>query len=95
MMKASEKAKELVDRMYKLLTRDYADNDYAQIVANKMWYYEAIQCALICVDQILKEVRDFCDINNTDDRLTYDDRMEYWLEVRDEIEKLNNEKVKV
>ena len=84
-MKASEKAKELVNRYEKLVPDDFGGMDLDL----------AIQCALICVDQILKEVRDFCDINNTDDRLTYDDRMEYWLEVRDEIEKLNNEKVKV
>jgi hypothetical protein len=40
--------------------------------------YEAKQCALICVDEIIKVVEDNC--------LEYDDN--YWQQVKTEIEKL-------
>ena len=46
-----EKAKKLVDKFYKILTKGFSDNDYAQILADAMWYDEAKQCALICVDE--------------------------------------------
>ena len=50
-MKRKEKAKELIDKFFKLNPRVKWDYD------NKMWvnnYYEAKQCALISVDEILK-----------------------------------------
>lgn len=40
------------------------------------------QCALIAVDEIIEEVREFCDDNFINDRL------HYWEVVKNEIEKL-------
>jgi hypothetical protein len=40
------------------------------------------QCALIAVDEIIEEVREYCDDNFHQDRLVY------WQEVKIEIEKL-------
>ena len=62
-MKAKDKAKELVGRFTLELSPDY----YQQ---------EAKQCALICVDEILK---------NT---LQVPQVLDYWQEVKQEIEKL-------
>ena len=45
--------------------------------------YEAKQCVLICVDEIIEEVREFCDDNFIQDRLNY------WSEVKQEIKKIN------
>ena len=42
----------------------------------------AKQCALIVVDEIIEEVREYCDDNFHQDRLIY------WQEVKQEIEKL-------
>lgn len=57
-MKAKDKAKDLVDRFYKELTKGFAENDYAQILANSMWHSEAKQCALICVKNEYHEKRE-------------------------------------
>lgn len=38
------------------------------------------QCALICVDQIIEEVRDYCDVNH------HSDRMVHYMTVRKIIE---------
>ena len=72
-MKVKEKAEELIEKFYKQLTKDFEKNYYAQIIANKMWYNDAKQCALIAVDEILT-------IGCIE--------VPYWFEVKQEIEKL-------
>ena len=67
-MKAKEKAKELVDRFLNIEGADDCGNSYS---------YVAIQCALICVDEILEG-----------SRLFYIEDYYYWTEVKQEINKL-------
>ena len=67
-MTPKEKAKELVDRM-KLKVDVIDENNYT--AENE---YGAIQCALICVDEILR-ILPFTDVK-------------YWQEVKQEINKL-------
>ena len=83
-MKAKEKAKELVDRFYKVLTKGYAGNDLAQIFADSMWYEEAKQCALICVDEIIESH----ETKKAFKKMYPIEFLEYWQEVKQEIEKL-------
>jgi hypothetical protein len=71
-MTSKEKAEEL---FYKMLSTDKLD-DYS-FVGSKV----AKQCALIAVDEILKQCWDYRDI---DLEASY----EYWQEVKQEIEKL-------
>jgi hypothetical protein len=68
-MTAKDKAKELYEKMYWHF-RTKADSDICE------------QCALIAVDEIIEEVREYCDDNFHQDRLVY------WQEVKSEIEKL-------
>ena len=65
-MKAKDKAKELVDRFYA-----------SKMSINSFRYEEAIQAALICVDEILREIPK-----------RFDSEEIYWEEVKKEIEKL-------
>jgi hypothetical protein len=71
-MTSKEKAEEL---FYKMLSTDKVD-DYS-FVGSKV----ARQCALICVDEILKQCWDYKDI---DLEASY----EYWQEVKQNIENL-------
>ena len=64
-MTSKEKAKELVDRFKKLVPDNFGGMDLQL----------AKQCALICVDDIIKA------INN----LQYEVKTNYWQEVRTEI----------
>ena len=69
-MKAKEKAIELVDR-------------YSELgIGHPTYLLLAKQCVLISVDEIIEEVREYCDDNFHQDRLVY------WEEVKQEIEKL-------
>jgi hypothetical protein len=80
-MKAEEKAKEIVEM-------------YLKVLAGGMYDVreEAKQCALICVDEIIKEALQMDEKwhDNEDAPLTsvFNYSYEYWLEVRKEIEKL-------
>jgi hypothetical protein len=65
-MRTKEKAKELFNKYY----QKCADSSYPE--------YMAKDCALIAVDEIIKEVNQ----NFTSDRYAY------WQEVKEEIEKL-------
>tara|TARA_B110000238_G_C16014435_1_gene390361 strand:- start:789 stop:977 length:189 start_codon:yes stop_codon:yes gene_type:complete len=62
-MTAKEKAKELVDRFYLNGIKKYS-----------MQYENSVQCALICVEEILR-ILPFTDVK-------------YWKEVKEEINKL-------
>ena len=72
MMIPKLKAIELVDRM-RLTYEQTSDYVYEST---------AIECALIAVDEIIEEVREFCDDNFINDRL------HYWQEVKTELKKL-------
>ena len=77
-----EKATELVDKMY--YARRYKDaEDYIPLEA---WEH-AQQCALIAVDEIILTLnKDITDLNVVGNVLL--DLIEYWQEVKQEIEKL-------
>ena len=66
-MTAKEEAIELVNRFEPHQGDDYLDSNE---------YYHAIQCALICVDEILKQPQ------------TSDKQLNYLIEVKQEINKL-------
>lgn len=66
-MTAKEQAIELVDKMYATSGEDYS-----------ITFYQAIDCALICVDEIQQAIR------YLDDQ----DSEFFWLEVKEEIQKL-------
>ena len=72
-MTPKEKAQELIDKMYDV------DKSSGSIL-----FYEAKQCALIAVDEILNEF-DHSALND-EDYEAY--KMKYWQEVKQEIEKL-------
>ena len=67
-MTPKEKAKELVDKMH---SKMYSDG-----------IYDAKQCALICVDEIIEEIKEW-----NMSVIDYQNRIEYWQEVKQEIEK--------
>ena len=70
-MTPKEKAKELIDK-YKEFTEDgFAES-----------YYNAKQCALIAVDEMLNE------LNEWTDKFGWINRIKYLQEVKQEIEKL-------
>ena len=77
-MTAKEKAKDLVDSMYRVTTKNYGGNDLAQVLAHKMWYREAVESALICVEEVIPIIGD------TDNW----EGMRFWNDVELEIEKL-------
>ena len=71
-MTPKEKAKELFDKyLFKL-----------SLNAPKVSDYLVKECALIAVDEIIEEIREFCDDNFINDRL------HYWEVVKQELEKL-------
>jgi hypothetical protein len=72
-MKPKEKAEELVEKFYSRATSYSLDR--------KNQNENAKQCALIAVDEIMKQCYDYRDI---DLQASYD----YWEEVKSEIEKL-------
>ena len=72
-MKAKEKAGELVEK-FRLNVLDYENNGLNS--------FKAKQCALIAVDEIIKE------INDNYDTLHSADRKQYWKGIKKEIENL-------
>ena len=66
-MTAKEQAIELVDNMYATSGEDYT-----------ITFYEAIDCALICVNKIIEEL----------DSERVFERIYFWNEVKEEIQKL-------
>jgi len=73
-MEAKQEAKELVEKFYKIIKGQL-------IYPNKTVNYKAKQCALICVDEILKEYK-FLKLHQIKGKY------EYWQEVKQEIHKL-------
>lgn len=70
-MKTKEKAEGLVYKYFNL--------------TDHMQYGEAIECALILVDEIIKAIPDA-----SDDNSPYNSELLWWKEVRHEIENLKN-----
>ena len=76
-MKAKEKAKELVDMFYNIDSDSKIYDDFTM----KIFY--AQRCALICVDEILKNI--------PEEVMSYKPFMmntDYWQEVKKEINKI-------
>jgi len=67
-MTSKNKAKELVEKFYKWVATPDDRN---------IEFYKSKQCALICVDEILREIPN-----------RFDSEEIYWEEVKQEIEKL-------
>ena len=70
-MKAKEEAKKLVSKYYALI-------DFSEVYQRSS--KSAKQCALICVDEILAELKKI--------GILIDSDVKYWQEVKQEIEKL-------
>jgi hypothetical protein len=77
-MTPKEKAKELVDK-FKKNTRAYNETNGWEDSA-----YDAKQCALIAVDEIIKYTKEIIMIYD----LSFDVSDSYWIQVKQEIEKL-------
>ena len=75
-MKEKEKAKELVDRFY---FNGIKDKEYS------MQYEDGVQCALICVDEMIRAIKQ---IQFNYDIFLEDTEISYWWKVRQEINKL-------
>jgi len=89
-MTPQEKAKELVNKFMKFSSSQKInypiDEDYSSIVITEgegVKKESANKCALICVDEILKEANELYRI----ERNELSDK-EYWQEIKQEIEKL-------
>jgi hypothetical protein len=78
-MKAKEKAKEIVERFINIIPCN--DNELSEDEMYKEQLHSAKQCALICVDEILRN-----EVNTT--MHPNDIIMDYWQEVKQEINKL-------
>jgi hypothetical protein len=80
-MTPKEKAKELVDKYFKLLNYEFGDLVYS--LSDKQPH----QCALIVVDEIINTLNhDIRDLDVRGNILL--DLIKYWREVKQEIEKL-------
>lgn len=79
-MKPKQKAKELVDRFENLVGVDYTYDEKPIFELQK-------QCALICVDEIIDEVKDnITTPEKTPTRLF--NKINYWQQVKEETQKL-------
>ena len=74
-MKTKERAEELVERMYQV---------HSSWASDITWYF-AKQCALVAVNEILTEMSDYFDKYDCTDTLS---KIEYWTEVKQEIENI-------
>ena len=81
-MTPKEKAEELVDKFYQTTPNENYVNDPLGIGRYEAWK-QAKQCALIAVDEIL--IIQGAYTGNRDEFKTY---LDYWQEVKQEIEKL-------
>jgi hypothetical protein len=75
-MTPKEKAKELVDKYFKLLNYEFGDLVYS--LSDKQPH----QCALIVVDEIIAQIEPSVSMD------VISARIKYWEEVKQEIEKL-------
>jgi hypothetical protein len=85
-MTAKEKAEELFDRIINTEhcgIKHFPNKNYCD--CTEMNRFQSIQCALIAVDEIIKEIKDTTFGANT--RMV-NDRLDFWYEVKDEINNL-------
>jgi hypothetical protein len=75
MITPKEKAKELVDRMYKVHSG----------TASEITLYTSKQCALIAVEEILNDYSYMQNVRNANSNQIHSQRI-YWKEVKQEIE---------
>jgi hypothetical protein len=79
MISVKEKAQELFDK----------HNNYLQQEMNCIVYVEnAKQCAIICVDEIIKSLEEYDDRNSTHELQNMDSSFRYWEKVKKELELL-------
>ena len=83
-MTPKEKAEELVDKFYQTTPNEYFVNEPIGIKGRYKSWEQAKQCALIAVDEILSELTEI------PYGLEYLNRLNYWQEVKQEIENLLN-----
>ena len=76
-MKAKEKAKELHDKYYYEIWNNVSFDDESEV------YESAKQCALLCVDLIIR-----CNPHSNPFNTDVYSTMEFWIKVKQEIEKL-------
>ena len=81
-MTPKEKAEELVDKFYQTTPNEYFVNEPIGIKGRYKSWEQAKQCALIAVDEILKENLELPDEPETVVRYLF------WQEVKQEIENL-------
>ena len=91
-MKPNEKAKELVDKFKEHCESDWFSARYSEYKSvEEVILLEAKQCALICVEEIIKE-----NLLLVEDKMIefvslckLVERNNYWKKVKQEIEKIN------
>ena len=83
-MTAKEKAKELIDKYLNLpINFPYIDTiDKQCIGSGYMTYYSAVKCAIVAVDEMIKEFK------NSDSLYATNFLADYWQEVKTELKKL-------
>lgn len=80
-LKPKEKAKQLVKRFIKPTLNDFSDENFEQTK----------ECALICVDEIIETKpleKDYEDHGHRGRETWYNDKTDYWLSVKKEIQAL-------
>ena len=86
-MTPKEKAEELVDKFYQTTPNEYFVNEPIGIKGRYKSWEQAKQCALIAVDEIIE----FMEADDFDSDTCYwanHSKMQYWIEVKQEIENL-------
>ena len=83
-MNPQEKAKELLVKYKNLTTYQYQEYAGASYSTFEHDIDTIKQCALIVVDEVIEEAREYCDDNFHQERLIY------WQQVKEEINKLDN-----
>jgi hypothetical protein len=88
-MEAKEKAKELVGRFRDLSTKECDCLEYI-CICFCIGEQEAKQCALICVDEIIKNLKGmkYIPVMERDEFFSSINIINYWQEVKKEIETL-------
>ena len=82
-----EKAEELVDKFYQTTPNEYFVNEPIGIKGRYKSWEQAKQCALIAVNEIIE----FMEVDDFDSDTCYwanHSKMQYWIEVKQEIENL-------
>ena len=84
-MTAKEEAIELVNKFKIKVTVFYSEDSVPWVLNAPMIIKSSKQCALICVDELIEEIKE---IQFNYDILIEDTEVKYWKEVKEEINKL-------